>query len=84
MTSTYYFRKMNGLCTECGRPSQGKVKCPECMRKGMIKRYNKQQERIAKGLCAWCGQPAEERLCPLCRETERRYAREYREKHELH
>ena len=78
MTITYINRKKAGLCVECGQPSDGKVRCASCARRFSVRRYERQQERIRNGQCAWCGKPAKERLCDSCRQIERRYAEEYK------
>lgn len=80
MTITYINRKMDGLCVECGQPSDGRVRCRTCQRRQSIRRYEKGQERQSRGLCVRCGEPSERRLCPACRAKEKEYNARWRAK----
>lgn len=81
----YQTRKAAHMCVRCGRITErtlnGKCRCQECEDKTIEARRYKNRLRMKQGLCIWCGKPSEERLCPSCREIERRRAREWKEKH---
>ena len=45
MTSTYEYRKMNGLCVNCGdRAEPGKVKCIGCAQIEAVKRMQRMED----------------------------------------
>lgn len=74
--STYYDRKAAGLCTMCGRRTErtakGYVHCEECEKKDYENKRKVREYRKANGLCIECGKPTKGRICPKCREFDRK------------
>lgn len=81
----YQFLKKQHMCVQCSRITErtlsGKSRCERCEKMAIASRRYKEDKRKRNGLCAWCGQPAEGRLCDKCREKERKYAADWRERH---
>ena len=84
MNLTYQRRKAEKRCISCGAQTErtlaGMSRCSKCQKIAAIKRYERGEERRKKGLCVWCKAPSTERLCPSCRERERKYLKDYKKR----
>lgn len=86
------YRKENGLCQQCGRPTQnGMVLCIEHNAKMRVKAENKRREQgimprwlMGKGeFCYFCGDKVEnkgDKTCKACYERECKWAADMRQR----
>jgi len=67
------YKIQNGKCKRCGKDKpadrQNRNLCKSCANKQVIRAREKFYERVAKGLCVWCGAKREDlslKGCTLC------------------
>lgn len=86
------YRKENGLCQQCGKPTQnGYVFCTEHLAARRIKKENRRRQQGIiprwmfgnSELCTFCGKSVAnkgDKCCPTCLERERKWSAEQRKK----